>query len=101
MDLDDKGIKRILARTPADIQQTRKKDCRYCMYMAGTKLTGDLSNSYCNYIGITEHSRPCFPGECRSAGVFISKASLAKSGNTMPHSTDTLLSEDLYTADEI
>ena len=53
-----------------DILKTREKDCRHCAYVAGMGERGSVSNSICNYIGVTEEMRPCLPGKCREAGVF-------------------------------
>ncbi len=66
--LTDKEIMRLRKRSKKDIEETRKNDCRHCIYLAGTK---DIrSGTYCNYLGITGHIRPCFAGECRGKGVF-------------------------------
>ena len=58
-------------KTEREILKIKMKDCKYCKYSSKTESANSAMT--CNYIGITEHQRPCLPGNCREAGVFLRK----------------------------
>lgn len=58
-------------KTNKEILKIKMMDCRYCKYSSKTESANSAMT--CNYIGITGHKRPCLPGNCRAAGVFLRK----------------------------
>ncbi|MCI5650371.1 MAG: hypothetical protein MR332_13280 [Fusicatenibacter sp.] len=48
-----------------EILEIKKNQCRFCRYANRNNVGEDnLSNLYCDYIGIVGHSRGCRPDEC-------------------------------------
>lgn len=58
-------------KTDKELLKIKTADCKYCKY--ASKMESQNSAITCNYIGITGHKRPCLPGNCRAAGVFLRK----------------------------
>lgn len=64
--LDRKGLKPWREVTQAEIDKRHKTRCIHCKYMGGNgkKDPRNISQMYCDYIGITGHRRPYHPEEC-------------------------------------
>ncbi|MGN0240061.1 MAG: hypothetical protein ACI4CS_00080 [Candidatus Weimeria sp.] len=67
--LTKEDVKRVRRMTPEKCLEVTKRDCIYCEYSSGGCSSAAMGVT-CNYILDEGHRRPCFPGDCREAGVF-------------------------------
>ena len=78
-ELTEDELTYIRNRSESDIKKTRESFCSKCIYLGGSSIDtvtrGSRStiNTYCNYIGMTGHRRPCLAGKCKETGVFVQK----------------------------
>lgn len=56
--------------TEKEIARIRYNDCAHCGFCGGMAMD---CKKVCNYISFTGRKRPCKPGDCRAAGVFMTK----------------------------
>lgn len=57
------------------VQEIAIQDCKKCQYGSRTSEGAKMT---CDYIGDTDHRRPCKPGNCREAGIFKPRDSVRR-----------------------
>lgn len=73
-----RGYTPLKQTAPAPPKAPNMKRCKKCIYH-GTLGNSNKSGTYCDYIGVTQHRRPCPPGE--DCTVFKQGPSLVKAAN--------------------